>query len=273
MSLSDIAESPSAPLDAATPTPSNASDEAIFLHIPRPLLLLPSVALTFGLSIGFVRGGSRARLRFLAENAHRMPKTVGGWYFYTKTRNYRVIQGALKSGGRYGAALGGSTLTYVLLDESLGWAREQLFGVKLGPGGQEEKEQIEREIVEGRRIGWRKGEVGWEDGAGAGGLMGLAVGLGFKLPRPLFIRSFAMGSVLGALTSSMQVAQHRIGRLRLEEERIASLELEKAKEQERALLAVEGTSPNTELFPESLSESNIGKDKSWWSSLQGEHKS
>ncbi|ODN79900.1 hypothetical protein L202_03789 [Cryptococcus amylolentus CBS 6039] len=266
MSLSDIAESPSAPLDE-TPTPSTASDEAIFLHIPRPLLVLPSVALSFGLSIGFVRGGSQARLRFLAENAHRMPKTVGGWYFYTKTRNYRVIQGALKSGGYYGAALGGSTLTYVLLDESLGWAREQIFGVKIGEGGQEEREQIQREIVEGRRIGWRKGEVEWEDGAGAGGLMGLAVGLGSKLPKPLFIRSLVLGCVLGALTSSMQVAQHRIGRLRMEEERISSLA--KANEQESALLAVEETSPGTELSPESNKETSIVEDKSWWSSLTG----
>lgn len=73
------------------------------------------------------------------------------------------------------------------------------------------------------KVGWRKGEVKWEDGGVAGGLMGLVVGTAYKLPRPLFIRSLVMGIVLGSLTSGMQTVQARIGRMREEEERKAKL--------------------------------------------------
>ncbi len=48
-------------------------------NIPSPLLTLPPVAALIGATIGMSRGGSRARLRFLAENAHRQPRTVQGW--------------------------------------------------------------------------------------------------------------------------------------------------------------------------------------------------
>jgi hypothetical protein len=49
------------------------------VHIPRRLLILPPTALVLGALIGVSRGGSRARLRFLAENAHRQPTTIQGW--------------------------------------------------------------------------------------------------------------------------------------------------------------------------------------------------
>ncbi|EIW70817.1 hypothetical protein TREMEDRAFT_28772, partial [Tremella mesenterica DSM 1558] len=65
--------------------------EKISLHIPRSLLILPPCSAMLGMLIGISRGGSKARLRFLAENAHRLPTTIQGWYFYTKTRNYRIL--------------------------------------------------------------------------------------------------------------------------------------------------------------------------------------
>ncbi|KIR77348.1 hypothetical protein I306_05659 [Cryptococcus gattii EJB2] len=222
MSLSDLAETPQSRDGTTTPG-------AISLTVPTNLIMLPAAAAIVGLSIGFIRGGSRARLRFLVENAHRKPKTVQGWYFYTKTRNYRVFFGALKAGGKYALGLGGATAGFVLVDESVGWAREQV----LGPAGeiqgavtqdgdafglgQGEGSQVKR------KAGWRKGEVKWEDGGVAGGLMGLVVGTTYKLPRPLFIRSVIMGIALGSLTSGMQTAQAHIGRLREEEERKATL--------------------------------------------------
>ncbi|KIY36369.1 hypothetical protein I305_01230 [Cryptococcus gattii E566] len=222
MSLSDLAETPQSRDGTTTPG-------AISLTVPTNLIMLPAAAAIVGLSIGFIRGGSRARLRFLVENAHRKPKTVQGWYFYTKTRNYRVFFGALKAGGKYALGLGGATAGFVLVDESVGWAREQV----LGPAGeiqgavtqdgdafglgQGEGSQVKR------KAGWRKGEVKWEDGGVAGGLMGLVVGTTYKLPRPLFIRSVIMGIALGSLTSGMQTVQAHIGRLREEEERKATL--------------------------------------------------
>lgn len=60
------------------------------------------------------------------------------------------------------------------MDESVGWAREQVFG----PAGEIQdvaQSGPERSAMK-RKAGWRKGEVKWEDGGVAGGLMGLVVG-------------------------------------------------------------------------------------------------
>lgn len=61
-------------------------------------VVLPVVCASVGLGLGFYRGGRMASLRFLAENAHRAPKTVKGWYFYNKTKNYRMMYGGLREG-------------------------------------------------------------------------------------------------------------------------------------------------------------------------------
>lgn len=53
------------------------------------LSLSPTISLT-SLAVGFFSGlytGShKAGLVFMAENAHRRPDTVQGWYFYNKTK-------------------------------------------------------------------------------------------------------------------------------------------------------------------------------------------
>ncbi|MCP8718560.1 MAG: hypothetical protein M5F18_04595 [Asgard group archaeon] len=60
---------------------------------------------------GFYDGVRTSSLRYLTENAHRLPKTVGGWYFYHKKKNYiMVVSGvkqALKTGFKFGGAVGG----------------------------------------------------------------------------------------------------------------------------------------------------------------------
>jgi hypothetical protein len=63
----------------AQPLPQPTDDGAISIHLPTSFLVLPPVAGLIGLGIGMSRGGSRARLRFLAENAHRPPTTYRGW--------------------------------------------------------------------------------------------------------------------------------------------------------------------------------------------------
>jgi hypothetical protein len=61
-------------------------------------VVLPVVCASVGMALGFYRGGRMASLRFLAENAHRAPKTFKGWYLYNKTKNYRMMYGGLKDG-------------------------------------------------------------------------------------------------------------------------------------------------------------------------------
>jgi hypothetical protein len=113
--------------DGDTPTVERTGDGVIRINTdlnPR-LILLPAVGATTGLSVGnaesfcvvtiyliiirrllgFIRGSREAGLQFLAENAHRQPTTVRGWYFYNKTKNYQMIWSGLKMGGRDAVSL------------------------------------------------------------------------------------------------------------------------------------------------------------------------
>jgi hypothetical protein len=58
-----------------TPEPAHTPH----ISVPSNLIILPSVAGVVGFLLGARRGGAAARLRFLAENAHRQPTTVQGW--------------------------------------------------------------------------------------------------------------------------------------------------------------------------------------------------
>ena len=182
-------------MDAGPSTPPGRS--RVDIRLPANLLIMPFTAAFVGLLLGMSRGGRRERLRFLAENAHRAPRTVQGWvsprdplayaddmllhssrnvhrvrarpetqYFYTKTRNYRVFFAAARTGARYALGLGAATTAFVLLEEGSGVMREQYLG---------------RRALKSRRASerysWRDGGVGWEDGAVAGGFMGAGVGL------------------------------------------------------------------------------------------------
>ncbi|KAL7421736.1 hypothetical protein Q5752_003507 [Cryptotrichosporon argae] len=211
----------------------SSSTSRIALHVPPGLLVLPPAAALAGALIGMSRGGTRAKLRFLAENAHRQPKTVQGWYFYTKTRNYRVFFGALRTGGRYALGFGAAGAAYVCVDEGVGWARERVFHPELharpadasvtadadageGEGESEGAAGGARRNSVGERAarGWRRGPVHWEDGAAAGGLLAGIGGVTYGLPNPLLVRALVLGVTLGSLESFLQIAQAKIGALR-----------------------------------------------------------
>ncbi|KAK4689927.1 hypothetical protein P7C73_g190, partial [Tremellales sp. Uapishka_1] len=238
---------------------ASSSKLPISIHVPTSLLVLPPTAATIGFLIGMSRGGSRARLRFLAENAHRPPKTVQGWYFYTKTRNYRVFFSALRTGGKYAAVLGAATSLYVVTDEAVGWARERVFP---------HLEQMEQKMlrVEGmpKREGWRKGPVHWEDGAVAGSLMGMVVGIAYRLPNPLMLRALVMGTILGSLTSTLQIAQAGIGKMRVEQE-LQEREKEGARDSVDAVpLPVDHVSIDPVVEEKTLTAEENGRGRPWW---------
>lgn len=108
---------------SSTATVNNTDDEhdtskpTIHITIPERYYLLPSAALIAGTSIGLVRGSRQASLRFLAENVHRPPTTVQGWYFYNKTKNYRVLMGGLKGAGMDGLKIGATATGWVVIEE------------------------------------------------------------------------------------------------------------------------------------------------------------
>ncbi|TIA92843.1 hypothetical protein E3P92_01256 [Wallemia ichthyophaga] len=86
----------------------------IRLTIPERSFPIVFCASLVGFSLGSYRGGRLAGKKFLAENAHRAPKTVQGWYFYNKTKNYKIMQMSLKNGLVDGSKMGGIGLLWVL---------------------------------------------------------------------------------------------------------------------------------------------------------------
>ncbi|KAG7448958.1 uncharacterized protein BT62DRAFT_963722 [Guyanagaster necrorhizus] len=136
----------------------------IHLSIPPRLLVLPPAFFIAGSLIGFIRGTRSASLRFLAENAHRPPRTLQGWYFYNKTKNYKVLLA-----GSIGAVKEGAKLAVV----GAGWAGiEEGFETKGWPG---------KEIAAGTgtaavisalyRLGWQTSGRTVALGATMGGVM------------------------------------------------------------------------------------------------------
>ncbi|KAI9487751.1 MAG: hypothetical protein EXX96DRAFT_535879 [Benjaminiella poitrasii] len=85
---------------------------------PR-LLLMTSIGSFWGFSIGAFLGARQSGLQYLAENAHKLPTTVQGWYFYHKTKNYRMMLGGIKRGVRYAGKTGGLCLLYGTLEATM----------------------------------------------------------------------------------------------------------------------------------------------------------
>ncbi|KAI0375535.1 hypothetical protein BV20DRAFT_959515 [Pilatotrama ljubarskyi] len=98
-------------------TENNDELPAVRITIPERYYLLPGAALIVGTTIGLFRGSRTASLRFLAENAHRQPRTVRGWYLYNKTKNYRVLLGGLKGAGADATKLVLTAAGWVIIEE------------------------------------------------------------------------------------------------------------------------------------------------------------
>jgi hypothetical protein len=112
--------------------------EPIRIFINPRFYQLPGAAMIVGTAIGLVRGSRRAGLQFQAENAHRPPKTLEGWYFYKKTKNYRMILGGLQEGGKHACRLGLAAVGWVGAEEGLrrmGWDDVSEMGAGLLTAG------------------------------------------------------------------------------------------------------------------------------------------
>lgn len=98
---------------------SSSSTGSIRLHVPTNSLLVPNAAALLGFISGLTNAANLASLQFTAENAHRQPTTVKGWYFYQKTKNYKVIWAGFKGGFINGSKLGAWTAAFVAAQEGL----------------------------------------------------------------------------------------------------------------------------------------------------------
>lgn len=65
------------------PPPAEASPQTLISCLSPTI---PLTAFGVGLASGIFTNASKASLVFLAENAHRKPTTMQGWYFYNKTK-------------------------------------------------------------------------------------------------------------------------------------------------------------------------------------------
>jgi hypothetical protein len=72
-----------------------------------------------GSALGLSHGGQTAGLRFRAENAHRLPTSQKGWYFYHKSKNYHTLLGGVKEGARMGAKLGFWVAAFMTMEEAV----------------------------------------------------------------------------------------------------------------------------------------------------------
>ncbi|KAJ9093089.1 hypothetical protein QFC21_006585 [Naganishia friedmannii] len=228
----------------ATDTPADTQTivEKWSVNLPRRLLILPPTALFLGALIGISRGGSRARLRFLAENAHRQPTTIQGWYFYTKTRNYRILFGSLREGAKTGMTLGAATALYVLTEEGVRLLRNRLDltrGISFNVATPEQ--------VDGRSetpgITPSDGKIGmqWLDGGIAGSVLGGVISGFNRFPAPLFARTVLLGTTFGALEGCLRIAQDQIGRMKEEDaERRRLAKEEEEREHERKEMREQG---------------------------------
>ena len=107
------------------------------VQIRHQYVVLPPLCALLGLALGLSRGGRAAGHRFLAENAHRPPTTLRGWYLYKKTKNYRMLWGGLQEGGREALKLGAVGFAWAAGEdgmERIGYGAEELKEVGAGLG-------------------------------------------------------------------------------------------------------------------------------------------
>ncbi|KDN44952.1 hypothetical protein K437DRAFT_263085 [Tilletiaria anomala UBC 951] len=124
--------------------------------LPPHFVTLPASSFTLGFVTGLYTSANRASLVFMAENAHRRPETVQGWYFYNKTKvdlfkykkcysypspsfshfhrdpalfppqNYKVLLAGAKGGLATGLRLSAWVTAFMALDEAFGAGRLSL---------------------------------------------------------------------------------------------------------------------------------------------------
>lgn len=142
-----------------------------FFFSPQAYLscISPTIPLAgFGLGSvsGFMSASKRTSLVFLAENAHRKPTTMQGWYFYNKTKNYRVLWDAIKGGIKGGTKVGVWCSLFTLFDSASLYARVVGWdGSNLPTTSSEEGEKLSlpTRSTEASLLGH------WTDGLVAGG--------------------------------------------------------------------------------------------------------
>lgn len=99
---------------------SELDNQRFHMYPRKRIEALASTAGTVGMLAGFYDGTKESSLRYLVENGHRLPRTVGQWYFYHKRKNYVMVldgtRSAFRQGLKYSAAVGSVFALEALID-------------------------------------------------------------------------------------------------------------------------------------------------------------
>ncbi|KAF9395221.1 hypothetical protein BGX21_010022 [Mortierella sp. AD011] len=95
----------------------------IGLEPVKRITLITGTSSFWGFILGGVIGSRQSGMQYLAENAHRLPKNMEGWYFYHKRKNYRMAWGALRKGAVYAAKTGALVGLFEVLEASADFYR------------------------------------------------------------------------------------------------------------------------------------------------------
>ncbi|WFD46625.1 hypothetical protein GLX27_001262 [Malassezia furfur] len=168
------------------------------VHLPLSTLLV-SCAFGIGFASGVLGGARRTALVYLAENAHRLPRTVQGWYFYNKTKYYRMILGGVQQGGQTGLQLAGWTAGFCLIDVMAEHARQRWM---LRHPAMAYNDDAQRPLVS--YLGH------WSDGTIAGSATALVAAIAFRFSRPVWLRAVLLGATAGGLTGALRDVRQSI---------------------------------------------------------------
>jgi hypothetical protein len=168
-----------------------------------PALAIPMTGASIGFVAGFYTAAKRAGLVFMAENAHRRPDTVQGWYFYNKTKNYKVLLGGARGGMRTALRVGGWTSAYIAVESGLHYLREGRLPGKVAE--QLDLDDINTEIA--RPAVWN---TRWLDGAVAGLTVAGGACLLYRLPVPIARRAVILGLLTGTSIGMLRQVQSRL---------------------------------------------------------------
>ncbi|KAJ6261778.1 hypothetical protein Dda_2577 [Drechslerella dactyloides] len=122
---------------ATTADTSNAAPRVrLNLH---PLTRL-ALGATFAFSTIFVATALRrthtASLQFRAENAHRLPRSQKGWFFYHRSRSYAAMRDGVAAGVKRGSGMAGYVALFVAVEEAVDAVRGKVdFGGSVVAGG------------------------------------------------------------------------------------------------------------------------------------------
>lgn len=107
------------------------SQHRLGLPLFNRFLVGTTSALFVGTTLGAIHGARREGLRFRAENAHRLPVSQKGWYYYHKSKNYTAAWGGVKEGLRMGFRTTFWVAAFVWLeaaaDHHRGYGKQQDF--------------------------------------------------------------------------------------------------------------------------------------------------